>query len=156
MCDLTISKNAFLAGGIPTEADVISYIWRHNSEYSPTGNWKAFYRKVLKGSVDGLALGVKRHVEDSFLDSPRECDFGNVSRQNSLPAVAPIVSLCHEYGASYGIDPREVADIDLRIIFQCCRAIRMSAGDVKYAEPEKLLKAKQNYLKEYATDINHS
>ena len=37
-------------------------------------------------------------------------------------------------------------DIDLRIVFQCCRSIRMKDG-AKYSEPSELREAKSEFLK---------
>jgi hypothetical protein len=157
MSDLAIAGNAFLQGGEASEMDVITYIWRHSEGYSPSGDKHAFYRKVLKSkSVKGLAAGVKSHVESAFMDSPKECNFGGVSKQNSLPPIAPIAALCSEYGSAFGIDPLQVADVDLRIVFQCCRAIRMRAGNVTYLEPQKLREAKKEYLENYATNVADS
>ena len=157
MSDLAIAGNAFLIGGQASEIDVLTYIWRHSKDYSPDGDKNSFYRKVLKSkSVKGLASGVKNHVESAFLDSPKECNFGGISKQNALPPIAPIASLCTEYGTAFGIDPLKVADVDLRIVFQCCRAIRMKLGNVSYLEPEKLRNAKKKYLEKYANNVANS
>jgi hypothetical protein len=148
MADLTIAGNAFFTDETPNEGDLIAYIWRHHPEYSPGANPSNLITEIAEfDSLEQLSLDTVKHLNTAFEESPNHVNFGGASRQNGLPAVAPIAAICHEYGAAYGVNPREVADIDLRIVFQCCRAIRMSKSDVKYLEPEKLRKAKSDFLK---------
>lgn len=151
IADLTVSGNAFLTGDKPTEGDLIAYIWRHHTEYAPMADPESFIEQFSKiKDTAQITLDVVSHLNSAFAETPAPDKFGGSSTQNRLPAIPPIASICHEYGATYGIDPREVADIDLRIVFQCCRAIRMSQGDVSYSEPKKLRNAKSEFLKTYA------
>ena len=148
MADLTVAGNAFFTGDAPTEGDLVAYIWRHHPEYSPDADPSNLITEIAElETLDQLSLDTVQHLNTAFEESPNHERFGGALKQNSLPAVAPIAAICHEYGAAYGVDPRDVADIDLRVVFQCCRAIRTSQTDVKYLEPEKLRKAKSEFLK---------
>jgi hypothetical protein len=151
IADLTIAENAFLKNESPTEGDLVAYIWRHHPDYAPDADHSEFLKEFA--AIDDTAQSIKdavKHLNAAFEETPMSARFGETQTKNSLPPIPPIASLCHEYGNAYGVDPREVADIDLRIVFQCCRAIRMSQSDVTYSEPEKLRKAKSEFLKTYA------
>ena len=156
MVDLEIAGNAFLVGNDIVEGDIGAYIWRHHSDYE-AGNNKDQDKFIAELSdctdVTGIINQIQDHSSDAFSETLQTLSFSeSVSSSSALPAVPVITSICHQYGAAYGIDPRDVADIDLRIVFQCCRAIRMAAGDVKFAAPKKLREAKSQLLKSYGTD----
>ena len=106
-----------------------------------------FVKRIAKVTdVDELIAGVYAHLTAAFEETPAETSFGGHSTKNSLPAIPSVASICDEYGAAYGIDPQDVADIDLRIVFQCCRAQRIRNG-AKYAEPKRLRAVKSEFLK---------
>lgn len=150
--DLEVAGNAFFTQGQILSGDVAAYIWRHLPEYDLSDprynkNYKRFLRKVKKETLARLVEDIKQHLKFAFIDNPAVSSFGGLSKSYKMPATTGIASLCHEYGAAYGVNPVDVADIDLRIVFQCCRAIRMSQGNCKFSEPEDLIKAKSEYLK---------
>lgn len=147
MADLTAAGSAFFSGQKITDGDLIAYIWRHLPEYSPDAEIDGFLHEIAEDELGKISGDAVKHLNDAFEESPTSSLFGTHSKQNSLPAVAPIAALCHEYGAAYGVDPRTVADIDLRVVFQCCRAIRMSTNGAKYGDPERLRRAKSEFLK---------
>ena len=151
IADLTVSDNAFLSGEKPTEGDVVAYIWRHHTDYAPDADIDPFVKEfAASDDTAQMTLDVVRHLNSAFSETPAPDKFGGTSTNNSLPPIPSIAAICHEYGNAYGVDPREVADIDLRVVFQCCRAIRMSHSEVSYSEPEKLRTAKSEFLKTYA------
>ena len=145
--DLELAGNAFATGSDPQVGDIAAYIWRHMPEYTPTADSKAFVKKIAEHK-DALALieGIWNHLSCAFKEPPTASEFGGFSNDNRLPPIPSIAGLCSEYGAAYGIDPQDVADIDLRIVFQCCRVLRMKDG-AKYSEPSELRKAKSDFLK---------
>ena len=148
MTDLELAGNAFFTGSEIIEGDIAAYIWRHHPDYGDDSKESTFLKEI--GSVtdtSGLIGDIVAHQLAAFAETPQCESFGGTKSDNRLPAIPAIASLCHEYGAAYGVDPRAVADIDLRIVFQCCRAIRMSRGEVKYLEPKKLRAAKSELLK---------
>ena len=147
LVDLELAGNAFTCGDKPIEGDVAAYIWRHMPEFMPSADSSDFVKRIAKvTAVDELIAGVYAHLTAGFEETPAETSFGGHSKQNSLPAIPSIAAICDEYGAAYGIDPQDVADIDLRIVFQCCRAQRIRNG-AKYAEPKQLRAAKSQFLK---------
>jgi len=149
MIDLELSGNAFLIGTEIIEGDIAAYIWRHHPDYEPGGDPGEVIKKVAKEKcADWLTLSIQEHLNTPFDETPTGSNFGGTSIINTIPAIPPIASICHEYGAAYGIDPRAVADIDLRIVFQCCRAIRVQTG-TKYSEPKRLRQAKSEFLKSH-------
>ena len=149
LTDLDIAGNAFATGDDPQVGDVAAYIWRHMPEYTPTADSKAFVKEIA-AHKDSIALlkGIWRHFAYAFGETPASSDFGGITNDNRLPPAPSIAIICSEYGAAYGIDPQDVADIDLRIVFQCCRVLRMKDG-AKYSEPRKLREAKTDFLKAY-------
>ena len=149
LIDLELSGNAFTLGDEPIAGDVAAYIWRHMPEFTPSADSSAFLKQVAKeNDIDGMIAAIYSHISNPFDETPTGSNFGGVSIINTIPAIPSIAAICHEYGAAYGIDPRAVADIDLRIVFQCCRAIRVQTG-TKYSEPKRLRQAKSELLKSH-------
>jgi hypothetical protein len=148
--DLELSGNAFVTLNSQILAgDIAAYIWRHMPEYEPGASIEKFLKVAAKEKDTDLLMGqIANHYESAFIDSPETSRFGGVSQNNKISSIPAIASICHEFGSNYGVNPVEVADMDLRIVFQCCRAIRMSNGDAKFSEPRKLREAKDEYLKE--------
>lgn len=153
MVDLEIAGNAFLINNQMLEGDIGAYIWRHHPDYSPgDSKEKEQFIVTLADCTETakVTMQIVEHQSAAFAETPEVMSFSSgTSIKSPLPPIPAIASICHEYAAAYGLDPRDVADIDLRILFQCCRAIRMAAGDVKFAEPKKLREAKSQYLKEH-------
>lgn len=152
MIDLELAGNAFFTGSQILHGDIAAYIWRHMPEYDQSDpdfekNYNVFVKRISKetGTIE-LIDTIQRHSEAAFADDPTVVEFGGISQNYTMPAIAGIAALCHEYGAAYGVNPVEVADIDLRIVFQCCRAIRMSGGKAKFSEPKSLREAKSDYI----------
>jgi len=149
MIDLELSGNAFIVGSEPTAGDIAAYIWRHHADFGDEAKRKAFIRKVANSkNVDQMVSDIFDHYGCALEESPASTQFGGTSIDNRLPPIPAIASICHEYGATFGVDPREVADIDLRIVFQSCRAIRIQSG-AKYSEPKRLREAKSEFLKQH-------
>lgn len=147
-CDLSLAGNAVMTGDEITEGDLAVYIWRHHKDFGDEAKRKAFVKEVAKATgFDKLISDAFDHYMSAFLDTPNGASFGGTHMNSALPAIPSIAHLCDEYGSAYGIDPREVADIDLRIVFQACRAIRLRAGNIKYLEPKRLRDAKSEFLK---------
>lgn len=147
LIDLTLAENAIITGADLIEGDLAAYIWRHHPDFGDESKRKAFVKVV--GAVtdrENLVADCFDHYTSAFAETPNGASFGEVHHNSALPSVPPIASLCHEYGAAYGIDPRNVADIDLRIVLQACRAIRIQNG-TKYLEPKRLREAKSEFLK---------
>jgi hypothetical protein len=149
-CDLTLCGCAIVAGAEITEGDLAVYIWRHHADFGNEKKRKKF-EKALGASTDRERLvdDCFEHYMAAFEDTPNGAGFGGTHHNSTLPAIPSIAHLCDEYGSAYGIDPREVADIDLRIVFQACRAIRIRGGDTKYLEPKKLREAKSEFIKQH-------
>ena len=148
MTDLELAGNAFLTDGAIVEGDVAAYIWRHHPDYAPGADSSKFIAEIgAEPNAGELVFGIYEHLSAAFKETPEGASFGGTKSDNRMPAIPSIASICHEYGAAYSVDPREVADIDLRIVFQCCRAIRMSSSDIKYSEPKELRIAKSELLK---------
>ena len=149
LVDLELAGNAFTNGDEPVAGDIAAYIWRHMPEFTPSADNGDFIKQVSNvKNVGSLIDDIYSHLTTPFEETPAASSFGGTSKQNSLCAIPSIASLCDEYGAAYGIDPQDVADIDLRIVFQCCRAQRIKNGQ-KYAEPKRLRKAKSEFLKQH-------
>jgi len=149
MIDLELSGNAFIVGSEPTAGDIAAYIWRHHTDFGDEAKRKAFVRNVASSkNVDQMVSDIFDHYGCALEDSPASSQYGGTSIDNRLPPIPAIASICHEYGATFGVDPREVADIDLRIVFQSCRAIRLQSG-AKYSEPKRLREAKSEFLKQH-------
>ena len=149
LVDLELAGNAFTNGGEPIAGDIAAYIWRHMPEFTPGADNSDFIKKVANvKDVGALLDGIHSHLSTPFDESPASSSFGGTSRDDRLPAVPSVAAICDEYGAAYGIDPQDVADIDLRIVFQCCRAQRLKDGS-KYAEPKRLRTAKSEFLKQH-------
>ena len=147
LADLELDGNAFICGGDPIEGDIAAYIWRHMPQFMPSTDSSDFVKRIAKVTdVDELIAGVYAHLTAAFEETPAESTFDGHSTKNSLPAIPSVAAICDEYGAAYGINPQDVADIDLRIVFQCCRAQRIRNG-AKYAEPKQLRAAKSQFLK---------
>jgi len=156
MVDLEISGNAFLTNNQMLEGDIGAYIWRHHPDYSP-GESKEKDQFIATLSdcteVAQVTMQIVEHQSAAFAETPEAISFsGGGSSKSLLPPIPAIASICHEYAAAYGVDPRDVADIDLRIVFQCCRAIRLASSDVRFAEPKKLREAKSQWLKSHGTN----
>lgn len=148
--DLTLSGNAIVTGTEITEGDLAAYVWRHHSDFGDEAKRLEFVKQISKATdADTIIADCFDHYTSAFAETPNGATFGGAYHNSALPAIPPIASICDEYGAAYGIDPREVADIDLRIVFQACRAIRMRSGKVKYLEPKRLREAKSEFLKEH-------
>jgi len=152
LVDLELAGNAFVIGETPIVGDIAAYIWRHMPEYKPSADSKEFVKKIAK-ATDAVELiaGIYNHMGAAFAETPASSQFGGYAKDNRLPALPSIASICDEYGAAYGIDPQDVADIDLRIVFQCCRAQRIKNGE-KYTEPLKLREAKREFLRAHGTN----
>lgn len=147
LADLELAGNAFICGGDPIEGDIAAYIWRHMPDFMPSADSSDFIKRIAKvKDVEDLIAGIYSHLSCSIEETPAASSFGGISKKNSLPAIPSIAALCDEYGAAYGIDPQDVADIDMRIVFQCCRAQRIRNGE-KYAEPKQLRAVKSQFLK---------
>ena len=147
MIDLELSANAFIVGNEPTAGDIVAYIWRHHADFGDEAKRKAFVKHVADATdADQMIADIFDHYGSAFEDSPAPSQYGGTSIDNRLPPIPAIASICHEYGSTFGVDPREVADIDLRIVFQSCRAIRIQSG-AKYSEPKRLRAAKSEFLK---------
>tara|TARA_R110002110_G_scaffold414949_1_gene646687 strand:+ start:37 stop:642 length:606 start_codon:yes stop_codon:yes gene_type:complete len=146
LIDLELAGNAFTVGDEPIEGDIAAYIWRHLAEFTPSADNSKFIKQIAKvENIDELIEGIYSHIMSPFDETPAASSFGKTSTQNKLPAIPSIAAICDEYGAAYGIDPQDVADIDLRIVFQCCRAQRIRNG-AKYSDPKKLRALKSDFL----------
>ena len=146
LIDLELAGNAFTVGDEPIEGDIAAYIWRHLAEFTPSADNSKFIKQIAKvENIDELIEGIYSHIMSPFDETPASSSFGKTSTQNKLPAIPSIAAICDEYGAAYGIDPQDVADIDLRIVFQCCRAQRIRNG-AKYSDPKKLRALKSDFL----------
>tara|TARA_R110000851_G_scaffold178243_1_gene325142 strand:- start:446 stop:1051 length:606 start_codon:yes stop_codon:yes gene_type:complete len=146
LIDLELAGNAFTVGDEPIAGDIAAYIWRHLAEFTPSADNCKFIKQIAKvENIDELIEGIYSHIMSPFDETPAESSFGKTSTQNKLPAIPSIAAICDEYGAAYGIDPQDVADIDLRIVFQCCRAQRIRNG-AKYSDPKKLRALKSDFL----------
>jgi len=149
LVDLELSENAFLNGEVPTAGDIAAYIWRHMPDYKPSFDSSDFIKKIAENkNLTGLIEGIWRHFGGAFADPPVSLEFGGFTSSSALPPVPHIASVCTEYGAAFGMDPQDVADIDLKIVFQCVRVLRIKEGK-KFGEPEELKKAKSIFLKAY-------
>jgi len=149
MIDLELSANAFIVGGDPTAGDIAAYIWRHHADFGNESKRKAFVKRVAESKhADKMIADIFEHYGSAMEESPASSQFGGTSIDNRLPPIPSIASICHEYGATFGVDPRDVADIDLRIVFQSCRAIRIQSG-AKYSEPKRLRAVKSEFLKQH-------
>lgn len=147
LVDLELADNAFVSGQEPIEGDIGVYIWRHMPEFTPSASPGDFIKQIAKAkNIDELVEGILDHLGTPFEETPAGVEFGGDSTDNRLPAIPSIAAICDEYGAAYGVDPQDVADIDLKIVFQCCRARRLRNG-TKYLEHPKLRKAKSDFLK---------
>ena len=105
------------------------------------------FRSYVDLSLAQNAILTKKKVSEG---PPAPDYFSDKTEENNRLYPIPIVAgLCHEYGAAYGINPTEVADIDIRIIFQCIRARRISTENAEYLEPKRLRQAKSDFLKSY-------
>ena len=146
--DLTLAGNAIATGLEMTEGDIAAYIWRHHEDFGDDTKRKAFVKKISNATnAAQMVEDCFDHYMSAFDETPNGAGFGKTTINNRLPAIPAIAHLCDEYGAAYGIDPRKVADIDLRIVFQACRAIRMRTHGTKYLESQKLRNAKSEFLK---------
>ena len=147
LVDLEIEGNAFVSNRDPIEGDIAAYIWRHMPEFMPSADNSEFVKAIAKVTdIEALVTGIISHLNSPFEETPAQSQFGGNSAQgDGLPAIPSIASLCDEYGSAYGIDPQDVADIDLRIVFQCCRAQRIKNG-AKYAQPKRLRIARSELL----------
>ena len=149
MVDLEISANAFFVDGEILEGDIAAYIWRHHPDYECGADPQKVINEIgNEKDADALRFAIFERLNAAFSETPQGATFGGTSVDNRLPAIPSIAAICHEYGAAYGQDPRAVADIDLRIVFQCIRAQRLSNG-TKYSEPKQLRKAKSEFLKSH-------
>ena len=147
-CDLSLSNNAVTNGMEITDGDLAAYIWRHLPDFGDEIKRKQFIKKFSAAKdKEGMVNDCLEHYTEAFEDTPNSSSFGGTHRNSTLPSIPSIAFLCDEYGSAYGIDLREVADIDLRIVFQACRAIRMRTSDAKYSEPKRLRSAKSELLK---------
>jgi hypothetical protein len=146
-CDLSLCGCAFLTGDEITEGDLAVYIWRHHPDFGYDKKRKAFERALGKATnSDVLIEECFEHYMAAFEDTPNGAGFGGTHHNSALPAIPAIAHLCDEYGSAYGIDPREVADIDLRVVFQACGAIRIRGGYTKYLQPKRLREAKSKFI----------
>lgn len=146
--DLQLAGNALVTGDEITAGDLAAYIWRHHADFGDDSKCKAFTKSISDATgIDEIIEDCFEHYTSAFEETPNGAGFGGTHHNSTLPAIPPVAHLCDEYGAAYGIDPREVADIDLRIVFQACRAIRMRTHGTKYLEPKKLREAKSAFLK---------
>lgn len=146
LVDLELASNAFVTGANPTPGDIAAYVWRHMPEYKPSASSKDLIKRIADCDADTLTLGIYKHISAPFEETPASSQFGGIVQDNRLPALPSVASICSEYGAAFGVDPQDVADIDLRIVFQCCRALRIQNGE-KYNEPKRLRIAKSEFLK---------
>jgi len=147
LIDLELAGNAFISGDDPVAGDIAAYVWRHMPEYSPSADSKEFTKQIAASTdIAEIVSGIKDHLTAPFDETPAGSSFGGYAKDNRLAPLPTIASICSEYGAAYGIDPQDVADIDLRIVFQCCRALRIQQGE-KYTEPKRLRVAKSEFLK---------
>lgn len=146
LIDLELSDNAFAIGNEPIAGDIAAYIWRHMPEFTPSADNADFIKRIAKDkNIEELIVGIYSHIMSPFDETPAASSFGKTSKQNKMPPIPSIAAICDEYGAAYGIDPQDVADIDLRIVFQCCRAQRIRNGE-KYSEPKQLRELKSEFL----------
>lgn len=146
--DLQLANNALITGAEITEGDLAAYIWRHHADFGDESKRKAFVKKISEATnAEKLIADCFDHYTSAFADTPNGAGFGGTHINSAMPAIPPIAHLCDEYGAAYGIEPSKVADIDLRIVFQACRAIRMRTHGTKYLEPKRLREAKSDILK---------
>ena len=147
-CDLARAGNAIMTGEDITEGDLAVYIWRHHADYGDEEKRKAFVESIAAATDrERIVEDCFEHYMSAFEETPNGASFGGTHHNSAMPAIPFIAAICDEYGSAYGIDPREVADIDLRIVFQACRAIRMRTHQTKYLEPKRLREAKSEFLK---------
>lgn len=146
--DLQLCRNALVVGKKITDGDVAAYIWRHHNDFGDELKRKEFVKKISKvKNKESLILDCMEHFLSAFQDSPsQQTKFGGTQTTSNLPAIPAIAHLCDEYGSEYGVEPMKVADIDLRIVFQAIRAIRIRNNGSKYLEPKKLREAKSEFL----------
>lgn len=147
-CDLTLAGNAIVCGTPMSEGDIAVYIWRHHADFGDESKRKKFIKQISEATnAEQIIKDCIEHCESAYMDTPNGQSFGGTSRSNAMPSIPTIAMICDEYGSAYGVDPREVADIDLRIVFQACRAIRSRLHGTKYTEPKQLREAKSEILK---------
>ncbi len=148
--DLQLSGNAIVNGNEITEGDIAAYIWRHHADFGDESKRKAFVKKLGDAKDHAQIIAdCFDHYTSAFEDTPNGAGFGGTHMNSALPAVPPIAHLCEEYGAAYGVEPHKVADLDLRIVFQSLRALRMRTHGTKYLEPKRLREAKSEFLKHH-------
>ena len=146
--DLQLCGNSLITGEKITEGDLAAYIWRHHNDFGDELKRKEFVKTLGKvKETNDLITDCIEHFLSAFEDTPNGANFGGTHINSGLPAIPSIAHLCDEYGSEYGIDPQKVADIDLRIVFQSLRSIRIRKYNTKYLEPKKLREAKSNFLK---------
>lgn len=155
--DLQIVDNKFVCGGIPTDEDVLQYLWRNCDQYTSESSRQSKKDKKNIGylfgkSPNGYYLkAVYKHVSEAFQELPKSISKqGNsFSRSNKIDAVNGIVSAIDEVAARYGQNPTNVLGWPLNRVFQLQKAIRVATiPNYNLAEPEIIRTIKKEILKE--------
>jgi len=154
--DLKLVDNAIACGGKPTDQDVLEYLWRNSSGYSPDANTASekAKRKIgftfAKTEAGELLKLVYRHINDAFVELPQSIKCSNgVSRNNTMPAIEGMIGAIDEVASRYGQNPIDVLTWPLNRIFQLQKAIRLATiPDYKLAEPQLIKAIKQEILTE--------
>ena len=155
--DLQLVNNKFVAGGIPTDEDVLQYLWRNCVSYNAKSNRKTYKAKKNIGYIFGKAQSgyytniVYKHVSAAFEELPKgiKVQSSRFSRSNQMEAVSGIVSAIDEVAARYGQNPLHVLTWPLNRIFQLQKAIRVATiPDYKLAEPEVVRLIKKEILQQ--------
>jgi len=155
--DLQIIQNKFVCGGIPTDEDVMQYLWRNSEKYTSKSSWRSNKAKKNIGYIFGKSKPghylkvVYKHVSEAFQELPKNISqqSNSFSRSNKIDAVSGIVSAIDEVAARYGQNPTNVLTWPLNRVFQLQKAIRIATiPNYKLAEPEIIKTIKKEIIKE--------
>ena len=156
LVDLEISKNEIVTGGGILPGSIGAFIWRHHKDFPDVKEGEVFLKEFAEiKDMQALADGCMKHVKAAFAETPEGSSFGGTRRNDSMPAVPSISFYCDEYAAAYGLNPLDVADIDLRVVFQQIRSIRLRhhrqgiGGEYTYLEPKALREAAGQLLQSH-------
>ena len=155
--DLNVIDNKFICEGIPTDDDIMQYLWRNSAKYSPNQSRKTNKAKKYIGYVfarsepNELKKIVYEHIYAAFEEFPQGIGAKNksVSRKNTFPEIDGIVGMIDEVASRYGQNPSTVLNWSMNRIFQLQKAIRLATiPNYKLAEPKLIKMIKQEILEE--------
>ena len=153
--DLKLVGNAMVTGSIPSDQDVLEYLWRNSDKYDPVScaASEKYKRKIgflySKSNPSDLIELVYSHINDAFIEMP-VCNNNSTkifSRQNTVVPVDSIVAAIDEVSARYGQNPTNVLTWPLNRVFQLQKALRLATiPNYKLAEPQIIKSIKQKIL----------